>query len=984
MRMPPAIVAILAAGTVVATAAQEPPVFPAAVEQVLVDALVVDGRGRPVTSLLREDFVLAEDGLPQAIASFEPPVVADPGARKGGAREPAAAGAVLAVVFDDLGLTHAQGARARAAVLAFSRSRDAAGLVLLATTSGRERWPRQDGEEPASLAEVVGRLSGLARPAASAPMTDTEACLVHVAHDGPTLERLKARYRAAVGVGEALRSGSGPLVQAEAAGTCLRAMTHAHLALAELGRATDALSSRQGRRSAVLVSGGLLRVDALPELRRLLEASRRASVTLHFVDASALEGARSFVGGPESTFGPADEARAAASSAAEPFAAAEGGRDADRAATAGAVHVAEETGGLVVSRTNALAAGIARVAADSRARYVLGYVPTRPAADDRYRTITVRLAPGHDSRRRAWTVRARRGYFPAAAARPPSHAGTEPRTAPVTGVAEAASPPDAELLPLRLRAETLEDAPGEPPRVRCLLTARVDLGRVPVHEADGRRTARLQAEFAVVAEGVADPIRIEKTVDLDLVAGAHVRRDRWLPIQAEVLLARGLHALTVTVRDAASSRAGAARVALDVPPAGALRISAPRLAEALETDESGRPRAASDEVRVFASGTTAFVSFDVFGGGPDAASSMAVSGAVETADGRKRTVRPDSLVPDGRGGLRALIRLDLEDAKPGEYRFVGRVTDARRAQGFLFEEPFAVVEAERRAGTRPVDPELATLLLRAGRYAAEYESAFRNIVAEEEYVQHWPNAPSGEPDRRRTRADLVFVRLAGPIPWASFRDVYEVDGAPVRDRTGRLQRLFAGRSASAYELAEAILAESTRYNIGLERTVNLPTLPLAFLLPQNQGRFVFERRGKAPAGEPVEVEFREVARPTFVRSRKPESEEERDSRRLDLPADGRFWIDPGRGTVVRSEVRLRTGRREATATITTRYRRESSLAMWVPDEMKESYEIHTLAAPVQMTSHSGVSRLEAAARYTRLRRFEVTTEEKVRLPDPEP
>jgi VWFA-related protein len=966
-------------------AAQDPPVFPTAVEQILVDAVVLDRRGHPVTDLRREDFVLSEDGVPQTIASFEPPA-AGATTRKGAGPEPAKAQAALAVVFDDVGLTHSQGARARAALLAFARSKDAADVVLLATTSGRERWPRPLGEEPASLAGVLGRLSGLARPVVSAPMTDMEACLVHVAHDGPTLERLKARYVATGGPGEALRSGAGPLVQAEAAGTCQRAIAHARLAIAELAGATAALSSRAGRRAVVLVSARLLDEEGLPERRQVLEASRRANVTLHFVDASTLEGARSFVVGPESPFGPADEVRAATASASEPFASAEGGRDADRAATAGAVHVAEETGGLVVTRTNDLAAGLARVAADSSARYVLGYVPTRPAADDRYRAITVRVAPRQDKGRRGWTVRARRGYF-STAAPSPAQVTSEAAIPAVAKAAEAASVPDSGSLALRLRAETLEDAPGEPPRVRCLLTASVDLRSVPFDKTGARRAGRLVATFDVTAEARADPIRIEKTVDMDLAAaGREPRRDRWLPVQADVPLDRGLHKVTATVRDAASSRRGTVEVVVDVPPPGALRISAPRLSEALETDDSGRPRAASDEVRSFGSGTTVFVSFDVFGGQADAAlssASVAVEGAVERPDGRKhKAVTRGPLVSDGRGGVRSLIRLDLKDAPPGDYRFVGRVADAARARAFSFEEPFTVVEAERSAEAPPVDPELVTLLRKAGRYVAEYESSFHDIVADEEYVQHWPNAPPGAPDRRRTRADLVFVRLAGPIPWASFRDVYEVDGVPVRDRTSRLERLFAEPSASTHAKAEAILAESTRFNIGLERTVNLPTLPLAFLLLQNQSRFAFQRRGKAAPGEPVEVEFREITRPTFVRNRKPDSETERDSRQLDLPADGRFWIDASRGTVVRSELRLRTGRRDATATLTTRYRPERSLAMWVPEEMKESYEIQSIAVPVQMTSVSGVSRLEAVARYTGLRRFEVTTHEKARLPEP--
>ena len=281
----------------------------------------------------------------------------------------------MAIVFDDLGLTYPQGARARKALSAFARSRAAGDLVLLATTSGRERWPLPVAEVPASLAAVVDRLSGLdRRDSTTAPMTEAEACLIHVAHDAPTLARVEARYRAS-GAGDALRAGGRALVESEATAACQRASAHARQALAELERASSRLAGAPGRRSAVLVSAGFLHDDALPELRRLLEASRRTNVTLYFLDASALEAAASTAGLPEAEFGPADELRATTTSFGP--AAAEGGRDADSAAVAGATYVAEETGGLVVRRTNDLAAGLGRIADDSRARYVLGYVPTQ-------------------------------------------------------------------------------------------------------------------------------------------------------------------------------------------------------------------------------------------------------------------------------------------------------------------------------------------------------------------------------------------------------------------------------------------------------------------------------------------------------------------------------------------------------------------------------------------------------------------------------
>ncbi len=121
----------------------------------------------------------------------------------------------------------------------------------------------------------------------------------------------------------------------------------------------------------------------------------------------------------------------------------------------------------------------------------------------------------------------------------------------------------------------------------------------------------------------------------------------------------------------------------------------------------------------------------------------------------------------------------------------------------------------------------------------------------------------------------------------------------------------------------AILDESARYNIGpVKRNVNFPTLALVFLHPRNQHRFAWKRGGTRRFGtvEGLEVEFEEVARPTLV---------DQDGHG-DLPADGRFWIDPCRGTVLRSVTRFPLGAHGARAQVATEYRAEPHLAMWVP------------------------------------------------------
>jgi hypothetical protein len=284
----------------------------------------------------------------------------------------------------------------------------------------------------------------------------------------------------------------------------------------------------------------------------------------------------------------------------------------------------------------------------------------------------------------------------------------------------------------------------------------------------------------------------------------------------------------------------------------------------------------------------------------------------------------------------------------------------------------------------PVPAELVPVLERAGQYVLEYEQKFQNIVAEETYTQ-WTSEGNvhSSPDaltlscvatrcRRTTKADVVFVRLAGAVPWGSFRDVYEVDGNRVREHEARLVQLFSGLpAASAQQRARMLLDDSSRYNIGPAlRNINFPTLSLMFLLPQNQARFAWKAGGKRRFGmvETVELEFEELVHPTIVDQ----------SGREDLPARGRLWIDPARGTLLRSETHFRFEPRRARAYVATEYRPEPKLAMWVPDEMREEYEDLAGGHPRVFGAPT-----EATARYANFRRFSVSVEdERITAPGP--
>jgi hypothetical protein len=260
-------------------------------------------------------------------------------------------------------------------------------------------------------------------------------------------------------------------------------------------------------------------------------------------------------------------------------------------------------------------------------------------------------------------------------------------------------------------------------------------------------------------------------------------------------------------------------------------------------------------------------------------------------------------------------------------------------------------------------PTLKIVLSRAGDYVVRFERELATLVAEEHYTQEVVGA---EPiEHRELRSDLLFVSQVGAHRYVEYRDVFEVDGRPVRARDERLLHLADDPSGVSMR---QIVTESARYNIGdIERTINVPVLPLMFVLPENQWRFKFNvQKGTQPLSTSKDIpsssprftvstevwviEFREVERPTFIRFV--------DGRR-DIPVHGRFWIEPASGRVLMSE--LIAEDRTVHATIDVSYQSEPVLDLLVPIEMRETYS--RAGQPTRITgiaSYGGFRRLSAA------------------------
>jgi Mg-chelatase subunit ChlD len=282
------------------------------------------------------------------------------------------------------------------------------------------------------------------------------------------------------------------------------------------------------------------------------------------------------------------------------------------------------------------------------------------------------------------------------------------------------------------------------------------------------------------------------------------------------------------------------------------------------------------------------------------------------------------------------------------------------------------------------EPSLATVMQRAAAYVVEFQRQLSSIVAEEVYVQDIIQQPERfvNGSHRELRSDLLLIRPAGADRYVDYRDVFAVDGNPVRDRQDRLTGLFLESSPSAPQQIGRIKAESARYNIGnITRTVNTPTLALSFLDPNSQPRFRFRRAAQnapanaRPAGpnegasgtfrvstEVWVVEYQETQSHTLIRTKNGK----------DLPARGRFWIEPTTGRVLLSELIAQD--HSVRATIDVSYQSEPLLGFLVPIEMRERY------VGRRFSLLGDVTVIDGNATYGRFRQFQVHMDEHVVLP----
>jgi hypothetical protein len=259
------------------------------------------------------------------------------------------------------------------------------------------------------------------------------------------------------------------------------------------------------------------------------------------------------------------------------------------------------------------------------------------------------------------------------------------------------------------------------------------------------------------------------------------------------------------------------------------------------------------------------------------------------------------------------------------------------------------------------DPALDQVLHRMRAYLEDYARHLPATIATEKYEQR---AGSGARRQRRLlESDFGTIQVPGDPEWLGFREVRTVNGQAVPDSARRLADLFAHPSASALQQARRIAVESARFNIGpIFRTINDPTLVLELLDPRHAARMRFTKHGEETirSRRVWVLKFQEMASPTIIRTRGLQ----------DQPAEGRAWIEPDTGRILRVEATIQPamGAGNFYGTIDVTFAQDARLGYSVPVKMTERYMNMNLDV---------VSSGEAT--YGNYRRFSVQTDEELRI-----
>jgi len=692
----------------------DPPAFRAGADLVIVDAVVVDNAGRPVTDLKASDFEVRDEGRAQSVSLFQTVAVADaPAASTTPARRYAystnagigdAPGRAFVLFFDDVHLTPAEGDRAKTALTQFlERELQPGDLVSLVAPGNALRWHARMPDGRPELARIVTGLRGLYLPDPSQDqMSDYEAYRINAFGDEQVADQIDRRWSNARvngrepanlatdrGFEPQNRGGQVGIIKQDilmrAAQVYQQAAARNIATLQALERTIDGLAAVRGRKAVLMLSPGFIADQERVEAKRAIDAARRANVAVYFVDARGLVSSTGYMQAQQG--GRSLDTRDVGAANAEISLGAEG-----------AAEIAQNTGGFSVRNQNDLGRGLQRIGAESRVYYLLGFQPDRDAKVGAFRRLDVKVT------RPDVTVRARRGYY-AGGIGPGSQAaagaGTAAAAAPprfsdgVDAIDRAAeSPYEIAAIPLRVASLAFADTASD--KASVMLVVEADLRAFAFTRGGGKLSDVLDLRMLTTELGTNATERYERRVEMSFPDATRFGPDSWHPLSQEFHLKPGRYQARVAVRDAKSGRIGSVTHDFDVPALTGLRLTSPILTDAIEAPSFGSqapPKPVLIARRTFPAGATLYYQYSVLGAGKDAAGATKVVGSHQLIGPGGAVVKqldPRPIASSG-GAPSRFAGLALGALPAGDYELVLKVTDETTGQTVERREPLAIL-----------------------------------------------------------------------------------------------------------------------------------------------------------------------------------------------------------------------------------------------------------------------------------------------------
>ncbi|MBZ5718942.1 MAG: VWA domain-containing protein [Acidobacteriia bacterium] len=535
------------------------PTIRASTRLVLVDVLVTDKTGRPVTDLAAQDFALLEEGKPQALATFAPERPQTPTPRKNLPALPpdvytnrptyrAGPGPLTILLLDALNTTVGDQSYARREMLDYLHTQLQPGrrMAVLALTSQLHFLQDFTGD-PELLRRAVEAY--IASDSRNLSIEDVE-------------KRLPPPPSGGGGATYAVMINSLRKMLLEQAVSSVD--ERAEKTLQAFRTLAQSVAGLPGRKSLIWVSGsfpltfapqtrpilgpGQL-VDSRnyePDIRRTAQMLADAQVAVYPVDAHGLGGAP-FMDASQPLKNDmghiyaGDDLREDLSRSSEP----------SLNARAAMEEIAGLTGGLAFVSRNDIDNAVASSVADGSSYYTLGYYPKDKNWDGQFRTVQVKVA------RSGLHLRYRRGYYATDLASLPVHAGSKEDAELMSELRNVALP--ASLVVFDARVSPSAAAGGN----EVAIDFRVDLNTLSF-ELMSNQGHHYNVDFHAVAFTPDGQITAHRDSRLDApVAGQRYEQliQEGLPYRTSLTLPPGRYQLRLMVRDNRTGFLGS----LDVP-----------------------------------------------------------------------------------------------------------------------------------------------------------------------------------------------------------------------------------------------------------------------------------------------------------------------------------------------------------------------------------------------------------------------------------